>query len=87
MYNYFQLIGTVKDISNDYIMTLEVPNDIRQDSKTTKFYINVKDIRGVVKEINLINKRIGVRGHLIFTNMLELVGDHIIIIDKENFGE
>lgn len=83
MYNYFQLIGNVEDISKDNIMTLTVNGELR-NSKSTKFYINVNNTYPSIKELDfdLKGKRIGIRGHLIFTNMLELVGDRIIVLTK-----
>ena len=79
MYNYFMLIGVVEDYMNaeDYFISLKVNRMFGQGAD--HFQIRLMDyIANIAKEEIHIGEKIAIKGRLVQTDKLELIGERII---------
>ena len=85
MYNYFILIGIVKEVlrigyNNCNVIRLENTNEFGKTNIFTIYfyYGERKDYEA------LIGKTISVKGRLDMTNLIELIGERIISTERAN---
>ena len=83
MYNYFMLVGIVKEIkwlastdSSQIVVTLRVKDYLTQKEENFYIYFDAKEFKDILTN-DLIETRLGIKGKLIMRNIIELQGERI----------
>lgn len=83
MYNYFMLVGIVKEIkwlvstgSSQIVVSLLVKDYFTQMEEMFYIYFNAEEFKEILTN-DLLETRLGVKGRLIMRNLLELQGERV----------
>ena len=83
MYNYFMLVGVVKEIKwlvstgpAQIAMTLTVKDDFTHKENLFIIYFEAHEFKDILTQ-DLVGKLLSVKGRLIMRNILELQGERI----------
>ena len=83
MYNYFMLVGIVKEIKwlvstgpAQIAMTLKVKDDFTHKENLFIVYFEAHEFKDILTQ-DLVGKLLGVKGRLIMRNLLELKGERL----------